>query len=116
MGTALRKLVKNDKNVSRGAKALSERRIKKMADNYRNAIMKHATISKDATVRHEAVAQIICKRTSELCYIMKIQRNNSTTGNILILHKTLKLSPGDSSCVWRINLTMYSEMDHLPAH
>jgi len=43
--TGLRKLVKSCKEVSGGAKGPSERRIKKLTDYYRNAIIKNSTKS-----------------------------------------------------------------------
>jgi len=48
MGTGLRKLVKSCKEVSGGVKGLSERRIKKLTDYYRNAIIKNSTKSQDS--------------------------------------------------------------------
>ena len=58
MGTGLRKLVKSCKEVSGGAKCLSERRIKKLIDYYCNAIIKNSTKSQDSVMHERAVAQM----------------------------------------------------------
>ena len=106
MGTALRKLVKSDKNVSGGAKGLSERRIKKMTDYYRNAIMKNTTISKDVTVRQVAVAQM--QKDIRAVLHHSVQHEDPEEQH--------KFCPDDSWCVWRTNPTTYKDTDHLPAH
>ena len=106
MGTALRKLVKSSKAVSGGAKGLSERRIKKLTDYYRNAIIKNATTSKDEGVRQQAVTQMRKDILAVLHHSVQHQKPEDQ-------HKSC---PDDSWCGWRCDPTTYKDADHLPAH
>ena len=106
MGTGLRKFVKSCKEVSGGAKGLSERRIKKLTDYYRNAIIKNSTKSQDSVVRERAVAQM----TKDILAVLHHSVQHSKP------EKQHQYCPADSWCGWRTDPATYKDVDHLPSH
>ena len=84
----------------------SERRIKKLTDYYRTAIIKNSTKSQDSVVHERAVAQM----TKDILAVLHPSVQHSKP------EKQHQYWPMDSWCGWHTDPATYKDVRHLPSH